>query len=113
MLYPASPGRRCRVRPLNRAPAVAPDGSPRDPGAAPGLARSAAFEVEVEHRWIDPAQLAALRAWLSTARAGADVDVAAGDGRTYRCRVLDREYRERARRGPFATVSLRLAGRVL
>lgn len=112
MLYPASPGRRCRVRPLNRVPAVSPNGSPRDPGAAAGLVRAAAFEVEVEHRWTSPAELSALRVWLATAR-HADVDVAARDGRTYRCRVLDREYRERARRGPFATVSLRLAGRVL
>ena len=110
--YPASPGRRCRTRPLNRAPGVAPDGSPRDPGAAAGLARAAAFEVEIEHRWISAAELEALRLWLGTARHD-DVDVDAGDGRVYRGRWIDRGYRERARRGPFATVAIRLAARAL
>ena len=110
--YPAAPSRRCTVRPLNRAPALAPNGAPRDRWGAPGLARATAWQVEVEHRWISDAELAALRAWAAAVRRG-EIDVAAGDGATYRCRLLDADYRERARRGPFATVSIRLVGRAL
>ncbi len=104
--YPSSPPKSTHVRPLNRPALEAmEDGTLR----GQSIAAATLHEVTVRHSWVTNAELAALRAFVA-ANLDAEVDVAASDGRTYRCRFAERDYAEARRRGALATVSIRLLG---